>query len=870
MAQAENVADAGQGKHSDFHPLFLDAPEMRRTASAETLAAFPASGKQPFFLFPVPREYPVSDFNHLPEILLNREFRFQANPGEFFVFQIVLWAPEQGLGDLRLEAENVPFPWRCFNFRPGKRLNQMAHSVRPLWIGLEVPASASGRYELIFRLDTENFPSRTVTLPLVVEGPVLKDGGESDDHRLARLRWLDSDIGREESVFPPYRALHREGRHLEWLGHTLELAENGLPLRITSSYRNDNTTCDGPPLELLGSPVVFGTGSGAVFQGQLRFTGEEETRIRWESQGSLGSLPASLEGSLEFDGTVRFSLRIRIPEEKTDSFHLELLHLQHDYFLGLDRHGGKAPERLDWYWDRSRWQDGYWIGSLNGGVQVHLSDPASPTPLVNAYYSFSPLHPPPAWENGGRGGIRLEQTGKGISGVAFSGKMQLRKNQDLHFPFEFRITPFHPAERERFFREHFYHPMVHHFETGEADPLEKLDFEALRKEGVTCINLHHGTAMNPCINYPFSGLSLPKLSAFVERAHRHGLKVLCYYTMRELTVHAPEFQAFRSLGDEIFYPGPGETARPCTNPAGPLPWLCETLGGMFLPAWVEVIRNGELAGTLDPALVTTPGGRLENFYLEGLRYLLERCPLDGLYLDDSALSAEGFRRLHRIFRQYRHCDPILDFHAWNPFPFHRKRNFGNCSVLYRDMEKLPYVTDLWLGESFDYEAASPEYYLTEISGLPFGLTGEMLRNGGNPWRGILFGMTSRYGWSGDPRALWRFFEEFGLDGLRIESDFDTPFRERTDPGIHVARFSNSKGKQLLAFASWSPEEKSLHLEGDWSAPAIPGFQNAADYPAGTPIPLEPGKGVILLPHPAPEKAGVSPLIPERKQERKEE
>ena len=38
------------------------------------------------------------------------------------------------------------------------------------------------------------------------------------------------------------------------------------------------------------------------------------------------------------------------------------------------------------------------------------------------------------------------------------------------------------------------------------------------------------------------------------------------------------------------------------------------------------------------------------------------------------------------------------------------------------MEKLPYVTDLWLGESFDYEAASPEYYLTEISGLPFGYT----------------------------------------------------------------------------------------------------------------------------------------------------
>ncbi len=847
MAQTENVANAGQVKGSSFHPFFLDAPEMRIPASDENVTSFLASGKQPFYLFAVPREYPVSDYNKIPEILLKNGFRFTANPGEFFVFQIALWTPGQGLGDIRLQAEEVPFSWRCFNLRPGKRLNQMAHSVRPLWIGLEIPASASGKYSLRFRLETENFPSQTVDVPLVVEGPVLKDGGESDDWRLARLRWLDSEIGKEESVFPPYQPLRREGVRLEWLGHTLELEENGLPRQITSSYQNDNSDCDGPALKLLAAPALFGTRSGDVFHGTLHFTRESAAQICWESQGALGSLPVSLKGSLEFDGTLRYLLTVRGSEDGMESFHLELKHVQRDYFLGLDRHGGFAPERLDWYWDRSRWQDGYWIGSLNGGMQVRLSDPASPQPLVNAYYSFSPLIPPPAWENGGRGGISLKQEEKWISAVLFSGETELRKNHDLQFPFEFRITPFHPAERERFFRERFYHPMIHHFEIGGADPLEELDFGALRREGVTCVNLHHAIAMNPCINYPFTNVSLPKLSDFVERAHRHGLKVLCYYTIRELTAHAPEFQAFRSLGDEIFYPGPGETARPCTNPSGPHPWFCETLGRDFLPAWAEVVKNGELSGLLDLALITTPGGRLENFYLEGLRYLLERCPLDGLYLDDSSLSADGFRRLRRIFRKYRNCDPILDFHAWNPFPFQRKRNFGNSSVLYRDMEKLPYVTDLWLGESFDYEAASPEYYLTEISGLPFGLTGEMLRNGGNPWRGILFGMTSRYGWSGDPRALWHFFDEFGMDGLRMEFDFDTPSLKMSNPQIHAARFSNAQGKQLLALASWSPGKICITLEEGWKAPEIPDFQNAAEYPAGMPIPLDPGKGLLLLP-----------------------
>lgn len=853
MAKLENTTDAAQVKQANFHKLFGDAPEMRDAASGETIRCFSGSRREPFHLFAVPREYPVCDFKNIPDILLKRHFTFSANPGEFFVFQIVLWTQEQGLGDIHLFCEAPPFPWRCFNLSSGKRMNLVSHSLQPLWTGLEIPVSASGVHSLKFRIETENFPPQTIELLLTVAGEILKDGGESDDRRLARLRWLDSEIGKEESVFPPYLPLRRDGRVLSWLGHTLELAENGLPHRITSSCRGGNTSCDGPVPELLESPAVFGTRSGAVFQGSLRFLHETETIIRWETCGTLGKMSAHLEGALEFDGTLRFTFTVSPQEDGTEFFQLELHHLQNDYFLGLDRHGGPCPECLDWHWDRRRWQDGYWIGNLNGGMQVRLSDPGALPPLVNAYYSFSPLTPPPAWENDGRGGIRLARQDDAVSALLFSGETLLRKNRELHFPFEFRITPFHPAERERFFRERFYHPMIHHFEIGGADPLEALDFDALRRDGVTCVNLHHGIAQNPCINYPFLNVSLPKLASFVERAHRHGLKVLCYYTIRELTVHAPEFWAFRSMGDEIFYPGPGDGSRPCTNPAGPHPWLCETLGSSFLPAWAEVVKTGELAGTLDLALVTTPGGRLENFYLEGLRRLLECCPLDGLYLDDTSLSAEGFRRLHRIFRKYRKCDPILDFHAWNPFPFHRKRDFGNCSVVYRDMEKLPYVTTLWLGENFDYEAASPEYYLTELSGLPFGLTGEMLRSGGNLWRGILFGMTSRYGWLGDPRSLWRFFDAFGLDGLRIESDFDTPPLKMSDPRIRAARFSNARGKKLLALASWCPEKTSIAFPEDWTAPEISGFQRPADYPAGTPVPLEPGKGVILAPGGTEEK-----------------
>ena len=56
------------------------------------------------------------------------------------------------------------------------------------------------------------------------------------------------------------------------------------------------------------------------------------------------------------------------------------------------------------------------------------------------------------------------------------------------------------------------------------------------------------------------------------------------------------------------------------------------------------------------------------------------------------------------------------------------------------MEHFPYINSLWFGEGYDYDE-TPDYWLVEISGIPFGLYGEMLKGGGNPWRGMLYGMT---------------------------------------------------------------------------------------------------------------------------------
>ncbi len=65
------------------------------------------------------------------------------------------------------------------------------------------------------------------------------------------------------------------------------------------------------------------------------------------------------------------------------------------------------------------------------------------------------------------------------------------------------------------------------------------------------------------------------------------------------------------------------------------------------------------------------------------------------------------------------------------------------------------------------------------------------------------------------------------------------------------------GAALIAVASWAKQKAECRLQIDWHAlgldanrarlhaPAIPGFQPAADFAVSDAIPVEPGKGWLL-------------------------
>jgi hypothetical protein len=197
---------------------------------------------------------------------------------------------------------------------------------------------------------------------------------------------------------------------------------------------------------------------------------------------------------------------------------------------------------------------------------------------------------------------------------------------------------------------------------------------------------------------------------------------------------------------------------------------------------------------------------------------------------------------------------LIDLHSWNHF--NDMAGFANNANLY--MESLPYVDRIWLGEGFEYNATPSDYWLVEISGIPFGVMGEMLQGGGNPWRGMLYGMTGRLPWSGDPRPIWKLWDSFGMKGTEMIAYWDPACPAKTNSKEVLATVYRKKGKCLIALASWAKEKTNVRLSFDWKAvglkegkarlfaPEVERFQPQARYQPSDSIPVEPGKGWLLI------------------------
>jgi hypothetical protein len=199
---------------------------------------------------------------------------------------------------------------------------------------------------------------------------------------------------------------------------------------------------------------------------------------------------------------------------------------------------------------------------------------------------------------------------------------------------------------------------------------------------------------------------------------------------------------------------------------------------------------------------------------------------------------------------------IIDLHSANQY--NKSDGFNNSANLY--MEHFPYINRLWFGEYFDYEKNTPDFFLTEVSGIPFGLMGEMLQDGGNPWRGMIYGMTNRMPWSAtaDPRPIWKLWDDFGIKGTEMVGYWSENCPVTTSNNKVLATVYKKKGAALISIASWADGNEDVQLKIDWKklgldpskvtlvAPEVKNFQPQQVFQLNETIPVEKGKGWLLV------------------------
>lgn len=819
-------------------------------------------GRDGWLLAAEDRAFPLHDRFFLPARWLSCAgspcaLAGEARPGECYAFQLALYAPE-GLNGVRLTGRGFCGELTCINAggcdclgRPFSRLvSAEPGRVQPLWFYLLLPDGFRGEICGEIEAAPEGKPSKTAKIYLKVQGEPLPRHGDDEPWRQSRLRWLNSTIAQDDGITRPFIPLSREGQAIRSLGHRVFLGPNGLPNRIESFLDKSVTSISRTPRPVLAAPFSFTLQMPQEHSGSetpLSFTKENAGIVCWQAQRQMGAVDICTEAAMEYDGYQEYRITLFAREETplqdvrlTIPFHPEAAR----YWMGLGEQGGFRKKELDWKWDTSLNQDTLWMGDVNAGLMLRLHDRYYEKPYMLIYYHYHPLVLPEGWGNGGLGGVRVREEEGRVILEAYSGPRLLHKGESLSFDFDLALTPAKPIDLAEHWHDRYYHDLP--ASLGEVSA-----------SGANIINIHHGKALNPFINTPY--FETEALAQYVQECHKRGIRVKIYDTVKEISVRTPEFWALRSLGDEVI-PHSYETG---SSFQGSIPeadgWLQRYLGENYLTAWRQMVNDGPYQDEPEISVVAAPMSRLNNFFLEGLRWLLEQTGIDGLYFDDTAFTRSIMKRIRKLLdRSHPRCS--LDLHSWNYYKDNtvddsRLAGWGNSMNLYID--QISFLDRLWFGEGFNYDVP-PDSWLIEMSGIPFGIMAEMLQDGGNIWRGMVYGMANRMPNPKNPSGLWALWDRFRMaDAVPIGWwDPDCPIKTG-HPQVKATLYRQAH-QCLLALASWSPREERVALAIDYEAlgldrekarlsiPEIPGFQQALPYQKGEELLVPAGQGFILL------------------------
>ncbi len=855
---AQIVCVEARENFDSFYPMEIAAT---RVEEETYLKKNPAK----LYLFSEDRMNPIRMRNQIPQQwLLQKQgdtFNGEAAPNEYYTFQIGLWSGNTDTfhkvsykaSPLRCGSETIPVTAiTCFNVEGidpygtyfKKELNVDKGKVQPLWFGIDIPSGQkTGFYSGTITISDVNGVQGEVPVKIRINGNVLADRGDSELWRHSRLRWLNSTLGIADTPTQPYPPIRTDANQISCLGRTVTIdEETGLPHQIESWHT-----------AILENPVKFVIQT-AEGEKKLKASVIQTEQTTGHAGGSWRAedddLTVVCNRVMEFDGWINYVYTLtpkRTIEVKDIRLEIPVKTAVGSCFLGAGLPGQDTPQHYEGKWDITKgkveragvslatskeqarlWPfDSFWIGNAHAGIHCEFRGSTYSGPLLNLY---RPAYPN-SWYNAGKGGFSVRKDPKEVRITAYSGNRILEQGKPIHFDFAMIITPVKPIHFDKQFTDRYYH--------NGPQPAPR---EENLKAGIRIINVHQGNEYNPFINYPF--LTGNKIKAFTQEWHNKGCKVKLYYTLRELSNATAEIWAIRSLGHEILKGGRG----------GGFPWCREHMVTDYAPKWYEHFDYpNELGITADASVLTTESdSRWYNYYIEGLAWMIRNYDIDGIYLDDVSFDRRILKRMRRAMESTKPgC--LIDLHSNTGFSKGPANQYT---------EFFPYIDKVWFGESFLYDKMSSANWLVESSGIPFGLTGDMLFKGGNAWLGMQYGMTVRYPWftegvNCDPRAVWRIWDEFGIADADVLGFWENnPAVTTSDEAVKVTVY-RKPDQALFSVGNYSDEVKTVRLNLDWEqlglesgkvklvAPEIPGFQSAGEWAVSDEISVRPRKGRLI-------------------------
>jgi hypothetical protein len=155
-------------------------------------------------------------------------------------------------------------------------------------IPLDTTGLTPGSYVIRSRVGEEGTVLGLVSRTLVLQAPPA---------------WLGNRLGIVDNVPAPWTPLVRTGNALSCWGRTVDFGDSVLPAALVSQDR-----------DILAAPVrLTATVNGSevtLSETPIRYTLEDDQRVEWEAEPSLGEAQCTIRASMEFDGLLWYQLSL--------------------------------------------------------------------------------------------------------------------------------------------------------------------------------------------------------------------------------------------------------------------------------------------------------------------------------------------------------------------------------------------------------------------------------------------------------------------------------------------------------------------------------------------------------------------------------